>query len=125
MITAEIKIHDEPQPSYTVQTHVQNTYYPSGKTKEEWDELCWQQLEKAKSCLKIGDTIEVNNPTQNRLIITGYVDHPDDMQKYQGMPCVVKGHNVTATSPNVISIQYSLPELNFSTLIIQENEDVE
>ena len=125
MITGEIKLYDEP-------IHQTSTYYygqPRHITQEEkakWEALCESELEKAKCIFQIGDKISsINNPS-SQLTITEFIENIADMQRYQGMPCVVRARNLQY--PSASGMQYALCEFNMSThkgVILQEPEQEE
>lgn len=115
MIKEEIKLYEEPS-SYVV---TYNTGIQTADEKAKWEKRCIDDLETAKNRCSVGDTIvSVNNPS-SRMIILGFIENPQDMHRYQGMPCVLRAANPTYQNSSS-GIQYSLAELQWDTLIKAE-----
>ena len=121
MITGEIKLYDEPVPSW--QTHIQTkavTETPEERAK--WLERCAYDLDKAKQIFTIGDKINTQSNKTSPVIIINFIEQLDRMQKYQGNPCVVECKNSVFLQGH--PIQYSLAELDIETLVKKEQPNV-
>lgn len=121
MITGEIKLYDEPLPAYNSGYNV-TFHQQSLAEKEAWHKRCSEELDKAKQLFNVGDQITVKNQTRTLQTIVAFIDNVEKMQRYQGNPCVVECRNMNFV--NASTIQYSIEELDLTTLIKQEIPNV-
>lgn len=114
MIQQEMKRYEEPLPSAGG-----TFYYSSPKIPEE---AFKKALEEAKKLYRPGDKVNlaVNNLTQ--MLIIGFVEKADDALEYQGAICTILARNVSS-APSTTPVKYSLPELNWDSLIPIDTEE--
>jgi len=121
MITGEIKLYDEPVPysqsSYTVQVKPETP-----EQREEWLKRCASDLATAKLIFAIGDQIATKTASGSLLTVMSFIENLDDMQKYQGQPCIIKCKNMSYAAAN--EIQYSFSELNIDSLVKKDPPNV-
>lgn len=120
MITGEIKLYDEPLPTYT--SYNVTVKQETAAEKAAWQKTCAEALDKAKQIFKVGDKIATVNHGQALLTIDSFIEDLDKMQRYQGNPCVVNCKNMQFVNSNCI--QYSIEELNMSTHVPLELPNV-
>ena len=111
MITGEIKLYDEPLPSWHVQTKVVTE---TPEQRAAWLERCAADLDKAKQIFTIGDKLHTKSNKTSAVIVTNFIEQFERMQKYQGNPCVLECKSAVYTAGQ--PIQYSLEELDITTL---------
>lgn len=114
MITAEIKIHEEPEP-YTYTTYTNYTSYSLmiGNEKLQYEERYNKTVTDAKAKLKVGDKVKLSS-TGAVVHILGFVEQPKDVILYCGEMCTIyASHDKSNTA---MGMRYSLQELNMETL---------
>lgn len=119
MITGEIKKYDEPLPAWQVTTYAKQE---TPAEREAWLTKCAEALDKAKQIIQIGDRIICKNNQAYNLVVLNFIEDVEKMQKYQNNPCVIEAHNPTFI--NAKPIQYSLEELDLTTLVRKEEPNV-
>ena len=121
MITGEIKLYDEPLPAWSTHVHTKITT----ETPEEraaWLERCAADLDKAKQMYAVGDKVFTKSNKTSAVVVISFIEQLEQMQKYQGNPCIMKCQNSVYTAGQ--PIQYSLDELDFATIIKKETPTV-
>jgi hypothetical protein len=116
MITAEIKIHEEPKPysppqvytSYTLMSQIQKQVFEANHELE---------LEAAKKIYQIGDFVKLTARDQ-QVQITGFVEDPSKVILYEQKMCVIYAEFVGHPTNN--SLRYAIHELKEDTLIRSE-----
>lgn len=124
MITDQLYMHDEP---VTTVTYYNQNYNPnSPEEREKWFKKCAEELEKAKNIFNVGDTISTKNHPTGILTIMEFIENVQDMQKYNGEPCVVRAKNLNYASSN--ALQYAMTEFNMAShkkLVTKETQNVQ
>jgi hypothetical protein len=115
MITGEIKLYEEPN-HWNSNSSTVIVKQETPEQRALWIKRCEEDLEDAKKLLSVGDMLFTKtNGSSSYLTVMSFVEKVEDMQKYQGNPCIVicKNLNYAAANP----IQYSFNELNLDSLI--------
>ena len=121
MITGEIKLYDEPLPAWSTHVHTKITRETS-EERAAWLERCAADLDKAKQMYSVGDKVFTKSNKISSVMVINFIEQLERMQKYQGNPCVMECKSTTYTSGQ--PIQYSLDELDFTTLIKKDTPNV-
>jgi len=120
MITGEIKLYDEPLPTY--QSYNVAVKQETAAEREAWLKRCQEDLDKAKNIFSIGDTVCTKNMPTAPLTVMCFIEDISTMQKYQGQPCIIKCKNLAYKAAQ--DIQYSFNELDLQTLEKKEADNV-
>ena len=120
MITGEIKLYDEPLPTYQSYNVVVKQETP--EEREAWLKRCQEDLDKAKIIFSIGDTVCTKTAPASPLTVVCFIDDINTMQKYQGQPCIIKCKNMAYKAAQ--DIQYSFNELDLQTLEKKDTDNV-
>jgi hypothetical protein len=114
MITAEIKLHDEPKTNYTVTTYKAPPAYGTPERRQAIDaELLLCRL----NDLRIGDVLRTKNGfTTVRIIGFRHEDIPGNyVTWYMGSPCVVHCVNEQPGTVNPNTLHYAVHEFDLSS----------
>lgn len=123
MLTGEISIHEEP---FYNNTQTSSSAYSRMNTtdKEVYAAKYATCLKNAKEKLQIGDLIklEANKAYAKHKVITGFCETVEDTIAYCNDVCVVylRDENMPTQQP----LRYSLSELDMSTLIKANTENL-
>lgn len=120
MITGEIKLYDEPLPTYPSYSVV--VKQETAAEREAWLKRCQEDLDKAKIIFSIGDTVCTKTAPSSPLTVMCFIEDINTMQKYQGQPCIIKCKNMTYKTAQ--DIQYSFNELDLQTIEKKEADNV-
>jgi len=120
MITGEIKLYDEPLPTYSSYNVV--VKQETAAEREAWLKRCQEDLDKAKNIFSIGDTVCTKTMPTNQLTVMCFIEDISTMQKYQGQPCIIKCKNLAYKAAQ--DIQYSFNELDLQTLEKKDTDNV-
>ena len=120
MITGEIKLYDEPLPTY--QSYNVVVKQETAAEREAWLKRCQEDLDKAKNIFSIGDTVCTKTTPAAPLTVMCFIEDISTMQKYQGQPCIIKCKNLACKAAQ--DIQYSFNELDIQTLEKKDTDNV-
>lgn len=120
MITGEIKLYDEPLPTY--QSYNVVVTQETAAERDAWLKRCQEDLDKAKIIFAIGDTVCTKVNSQSPLTVMCFIDDINTMQKYQGQPCIIKCKNLAFKAAQ--EIQYSFNELDLQTIEKKDSSNV-
>lgn len=118
MIEEHIKFHEEPSTpvvvTYPTYTNA-GWYSKSPEQKAEWQNLITIEYAKAMTLYRPGDLVNLKSNAACVVEIVRFETDPEKVVAYKNLPCVIKGIIRTWQNPNEIS--YSLPELDWTTLV--------
>lgn len=120
MITGEIKLYDEPLPTY--QSYNVVVTQQTAAERDAWLKRCQEDLDKAKIIFAIGDTVCTKMNLRSPLTVMCFIDDINTMQKYQGQPCIIKCKNLAFKAAQ--EIQYSFNELDLQTIEKKDSSNV-
>ena len=115
MLTGEIRIHEEPV-SYIYGNNytVQKTYkLMTPAEKAEFEIKVDQALVKAREVFKEGEIYSLKSGNRD-VIITNFIDQPEEVLWYQGELCVI--HARDPRYPAVQPIRYSMGEFDLTNV---------
>jgi len=116
MIEEHIKFHEEAKP-VSSPTNYQTIAWnqKSEEQKNDWLATINKEYLKAVSMYQIGDHISLKTNAACVVEIVRFETDPEKVISYMGLPCIIKGAIKTWQSPSEIA--YSLPELDWATLV--------
>ena len=115
MLTGEIKLYEEPVPSWkNTQTSIKSYKNMNAVEQVAFEKRIEELIEKSKQLFSIGDTCKIKAGNRE-MEITGWIDDPEDVMHYQGDLCVIYARD--ALYPASQSIRYSLSEFLPDTVV--------
>lgn len=118
MIEEHIKFHEEPSTTVVITYPTYSNVAWASKTpeqKKEWQDLINLEYAKAMTLYRPGDLVNLKSNSACVVEIVRFDTNPETVVAYKNLPCVIKGVLRTWQNPNEIS--YSLPELDWTTLV--------
>lgn len=118
MITAEIKLYEEPIPTWQ-QSNRGPYSLLIGQAKQDYETEFENEVEKAQKLLKVGDIVELNATQRSQVRILGFVEEPAKVIMFNQQMCVIYATFVTNSVEN--PIRYCLDELDLTTITSQKD----